>query len=59
MITSKIAFRDYAGSHFDISISRSINIRKRKICLNQGYISKIISRGVARIFQRGVTLCPS
>ena len=53
MITSKIAFRDYAGSHFDISISRSINIRKRKICLNQGYISKIISRGVARIFQRG------
>lgn len=49
---SKIAFRDYAGSHFDISISRSINIRIRNICLNQGYISKSISRGVVRIFQR-------
>ena len=42
-----------AGSHFDISISTSINMstRKiRKIFVNQGYISISISRGNGNFF---------
>jgi len=43
-----------AGSHFDISISTSINIsirKVRKICVNPGYISISVSISI-RIIRR-------
>ena len=40
-----------AGSHFDISISTSINIRKvRKTCVNRGYINISTRNGTFSIF---------
>ena len=36
------------GSHFDISISISINISIRKVCVNRGYISISIRMAIAQ-----------
>ena len=37
-----------AGSHFDISISISINISIRKICVNRGYMSISVRMAIAQ-----------
>ena len=45
IIISLVVFCLGAGSHFDISTSKNISIRKiRKICVNRGYTSISVSK---------------